>query len=127
MLIPKILKSVNLSKNIQLISIFCTSPINPINEFIEIINKEVATAFLMDILVKCTKAGVIKNPPPAPTKPVAQPTAKLMGIKSKKDDFSLGFSAGDFLTFIIDRAAANIITAKNKMIKRFFVSVKLEV
>jgi len=65
---------VKLSKNSQSIIKFSTSPINPINDLIAIINNDVATAFFIGSLANKTKAGIIKNPPPAPTIPVSIPT-----------------------------------------------------
>ena len=49
-------------------------PIKPIRDLIAIINNEVATAFFMGSFAKSTKAGIIKNPPPAPKIPVTTPT-----------------------------------------------------
>ena len=51
-----------------------TSPIKPNNDLAAIINKEVPTANFIGIFAKSTKAGIIRNPPPAPTKPVNVPT-----------------------------------------------------
>lgn len=51
------------------------SPVNPIVELIKMISSEVATALFIGIFAKRTKAGTIRNPPPAPTKPVMVPTA----------------------------------------------------
>ena len=47
---------------------------NPISEFTEIINKEVPTACFIETPTSITKAGTIRNPPPAPIKPVMIPT-----------------------------------------------------
>ena len=40
------------------------------------INNDVPTACFMGKLAKNNKAGIIKNPPPAPRKPVTIPTKK---------------------------------------------------
>ena len=53
------------------------SPEKPIKELHEIINREVPMAFLIGNLAKCTKAGIIKKPPPAPIKPISIPTQKI--------------------------------------------------
>ena len=63
-----------MDRNTQSISIFETSPINPVRDFTAIISNEVPTAIFMGSLESTTKAGIIKNPPPAPTKPVSVPT-----------------------------------------------------
>ena len=48
----------------------------PNKDFSVIIIKEVPIAFLISRLANKTKAGMIRNPPPAPTKPVTAPTIK---------------------------------------------------
>ena len=45
-------------------------------ELIKIINNEVPTACFMGKLAKNKRAGIIKNPPPAPRKPVTIPTTE---------------------------------------------------
>ena len=61
----------------QSISMVKASPKkNPDNDFSAIIIKEVPIAFLISRLANKTKAGMIRNPPPAPTKPVIAPTIK---------------------------------------------------
>lgn len=62
------------SKKFQSISRVATSPMNPISEFIEIISSDVATAFFIGNLANNTKAGIMRNPPPAPTSPAITPT-----------------------------------------------------
>ena len=52
------------------------SEINPINDLTAIINKEVATAFFIGSFANITNAGIIRNPPPAPTTPVRIPITK---------------------------------------------------
>lgn len=63
---------------------------NPKSEFKVIIASEVAIAFSMGIFSKIVRAGTIKNPPPAPTKPVTPPTK----IPLVKIFFGLGFFCG---------------------------------
>ena len=46
----------------------------PINDLNAIIISDVATAFFIGNFAKRTSAGIIKNPPPAPTMPVKKPT-----------------------------------------------------
>ena len=76
MKIPPIAKAVTLPKSTH--SIFAAftdkSPVKPINDFAAIINNEVPTAIFIGSLLNITKAGMIKKPPPAPTKPVKTPT-----------------------------------------------------
>ena len=61
----------------QSISMVKASPKkNPDNDFSAIIIKEVPIDFLISRLANKTKAGMIRNPPPAPTKPVIAPTIK---------------------------------------------------
>ena len=52
------------------------SPVKPSNDLKEIIISEVPIAFFISKPVNNTKAGTIKKPPPAPTKPVTAPTTK---------------------------------------------------
>ena len=52
------------------------SPAKPIALLIKIINSEVPTACFIGKLAKNNKAGIIKNPPPAPKNPVTIPTKK---------------------------------------------------
>ena len=44
------------------------------SEFIEMMTNEVPIDFLIGNFKKLIKAGIIKNPPPAPTNPVNIPT-----------------------------------------------------
>ena len=62
-------------KNFQLTVVWFKENKKPAKELIEMINSEVPIAFLMDSFKRFTKAGIIKKPPPAPTKPVKKPTA----------------------------------------------------
>ena len=47
---------------------------NPVSDLKAMMIKEVPTATFMSILANRTKAGMIKNPPPAPMSPVTPPT-----------------------------------------------------
>jgi len=73
-IIPIIEKLVNNNKNDHSISKLCKSPKKPISDLAAIIKSDVPMAFFIGSLVKITKAGIIKNPPPAPTIPVRRPT-----------------------------------------------------
>ena len=68
---------VKTARNAQSISIVKASPKkNPSNDLKAIITKEVPTATFMSILAKITRAGMMRNPPPAPIMPVIPPTNK---------------------------------------------------
>ena len=58
-------------------------PINPMLEFNTIITNEVPIAFFIGSFAKMTNAGIIKNPPPAPTNPAKNPTPKPIIIINK--------------------------------------------
>jgi len=62
--------------NINVQSIICSppSPKKPISDFAAMITKDVPTASFIGNLLRTTKAGIIKKPPPAPTNPVKTPT-----------------------------------------------------
>ena len=81
--IPTIASAVTESNSCQSMVCFPRSPVNPNSDFAAIINKEVPTACFIGSLLKMTKAGMIKNQPPAPTRPVNKPTmvpsSKIMG------------------------------------------------
>ena len=75
-------------------------------------SRELPTAFFMDNPAKITKAGIIKNPPPAPRKPVTIPT--IRPIKTSFGRFCLSTTAAfDFR--IIDREAKIINTANTNI------------
>ena len=61
-------------KSTQSMTVSPPSPKNPINDLAAIITNDVPTASFIGSLDKRTKAGIIKKPPPAPTKPVTTPT-----------------------------------------------------
>ena len=70
-------KALNELRNIQSIfNVVDKSPVKPMSDFMAIIIKEVPTAFFIGNPASKTKAGMIKNPPPAPTNPVKAPTNK---------------------------------------------------
>lgn len=72
--IPKLAKSVRDTRNYQFTEILGISTANPIRDFDAMITKDVPMACLMGKLLKRTSAGMIKNPPPAPTNTVKIPT-----------------------------------------------------
>ena len=74
MKMPTVAKAATEVKRVQLIKVSPLSPKNPINDFAAIITKDVPTASFIGNLDKRTNAGIIKNPPPAPTNPVTIPT-----------------------------------------------------
>ena len=51
-----------------------TSPKKPVKLFTEMITNEVPTAIFIGSFDSITNAGIIRNPPPAPTNPVKSPT-----------------------------------------------------
>ena len=53
-----------------------TSFKKPNKELKAIITNDLPTACFMGMFVKIINAGIIKNPPPAPRKPVTKPTKK---------------------------------------------------
>ena len=64
-------------RNDQSISIVNASPRkNPNRDLKAIIINEVPTATFIFTFANITNAGIIKNPPPAPIKPVMAPTTK---------------------------------------------------
>ena len=63
-------------KKLQSISIVKASPKkNPMSDLNAIIISDVATAIFISTFASITKAGMIKNPPPAPIIPVIAPTS----------------------------------------------------
>lgn len=69
---------------------------NPIKELINIINSEVPTACFMGKLAKNNKAGIIKNPPPAPKNPIINPIKNPIIASIKK---LISFASLIFLIF----------------------------
>ena len=72
--IPTTENAVKGNKKVQSTAKFDKSPKNPMSDLAAIINNEVPTAIFIGKRAKSTKAGIIKNPPPAPTMPVSIPT-----------------------------------------------------
>ena len=66
--------AVTLNNKVQSIVLLPRSPVNPIKDLAAMINNEVPTACFIGSLLNITSAGIIKNPPPAPTNPVNIPT-----------------------------------------------------
>ena len=64
-------------KNFQSIEMVCTSPKNPISEFIAMMKSEVPTAFFIGNLANKSNDGIIKKPPPAPTNPIIIPMVNV--------------------------------------------------
>ncbi len=78
---------------------------------------DVPTACFMDKLAKNTKTGMIKKPPPAPTKPETVPISKPCVINGTADVTIFGVAKFFCLGFlIIFDDAANITTEKISMI-----------
>jgi hypothetical protein len=55
----------------------CTSPKNPMSEFMAMMKSEVPTAFFMGNFANKTNDGIIKKPPPAPTNPMMIPIVNV--------------------------------------------------
>lgn len=72
--IPNMAKLETINNKLQLIIVSSPSPAKPINDFAAMITKEVPTASFIGSFDNSTNAGMIKKPPPAPTKPVNTPT-----------------------------------------------------
>ena len=102
------------------------SAVKPKLDLIAIINRDVPTASFMLIFVSNNRAGIIRKPPPAPTKPVISPTT----IPSKAIKHVIIFRHYSCLLLLllkfslhennIDRAAISITTAKKMNIKVSF-------
>ena len=67
---------VNDNRKVQSIAMFCTSPAKPVRELMVMISKEVPMAFFIGSLANFSSAGIIRNPPPAPIRPISIPTKK---------------------------------------------------
>ena len=82
--IPKVVIVENRIKNFQSTFIKSASPNkNPNIDFNAIITRDVPIAFFISKFVNNIIAGTIKNPPPAQTKPVSNPTSKPSKIIKK--------------------------------------------
>lgn len=73
MKIPAIAIAEIIDMNFQSIGCRPISPAKPIREFRAIIRRDVPIAFFIGNFIKMTKAGIKRNPPPAPKKPVTRP------------------------------------------------------
>ena len=62
----------------------CHAPKKPNNDFIAMIMRDVPIAFFISKPEKKMSAGTIRNPPPAPTRPVTIPTRKPSSMIFKK-------------------------------------------
>jgi hypothetical protein len=87
------------------------SPLNPVRELMAIINSEVPTAVLNGRPVRNTSAGIIKNPPPAPTRPVKKPINVPSTMTRNTRNFPLSELASRGLR-INRKDASTINTAK---------------
>ena len=94
------------------------SPPNPILELMKIINKDVPIACFMGNLAKNNSAGIIKNPPPAPKKPVTIQTKKPIIPSWVK--FVLPVVTTTLFFLIMDIDAAIMSIEKTIMIKKLF-------
>ena len=73
-IIPPVAKTTILANKEKSTEVWVRSPANPNRDLMVIINKEEAIAYFIGSLPKSTNAGIIKNPPPAPTIPVTSPS-----------------------------------------------------
>ena len=69
------------NKKFHSIFVVAILPKKPIRELKTIMTKEVATALFMGNFAVNSKAGIIKKPPPTPTKPVKIPIKIPLMIK----------------------------------------------
>lgn len=96
----------------------CNEPAKPITELRAIIQSEVTIAFFIGILPKSTNAGMMRNPPPAPTKPARMPTEVPC---KKRITFFLASTLPSpvvrLLGFLIIDTEERIITIENITIK----------
>lgn len=124
---PSTDKAVVESNKFQLNVITPISLPKPMSDLQAMINKEVAIAFFIGSLPKNTNEGMIKNPPPAPTKPVSIPTEKPASITN--GIFSLIWLSSSSLVhfshlLIIEYEAPIIIIEKSKsMDKSLLISM----
>ena len=109
--IPMMARPAICKRSIQSIESRCSPLVNPMREFSAIIKSDVPMASFIGILLNITSAGIIINPPPAPTNPVIVPTT----IPSNMIQM-ICFFLQVFLSFsgrIMESEAAIISTAKN--------------
>lgn len=74
MMIPTMAIDEMVVNNFQSIFTVFIDEKNPMSELSEMITNEVPMATFIGVLSRLTSAGMIINPPPAPTKPVKIPT-----------------------------------------------------
>ena len=89
--------------------------------FKEIINSEVAMAFLTGSLVNKIRAGIIRKPPPAPTKPVTMPikNPSIKMMRYFKPTVRV-YGATSFFCLSIKKAAVNMSNPKKIIIPDSF-------
>lgn len=110
------------SRNGQSIVVLSASPRNPMSELMAIIKREVPAAVLNGKPVKKINAGIIRNPPPAPTNPVRKPMIRpsAMTKKNRTPCVSETFSC---FPRIIEKDARIISNAKVPRMSTRFESV----
>ena len=108
-------------KNFQSIEMVCTSPKNPMSEFMAMMKREVPTAFFMGNFANKTNDGIIKKPPPAPTNPMIIPIVNVW-ISNVNNEKLPTVSSVVFFFFNIEIAAKTIIHAKNTIKKSLLVT-----
>ncbi len=112
--------------NFQSIAWRPISPVKPTSELSAIINSDVPIASFIGSLIKITKAGINRKPPPAPRNPVTRPIStpyitKILGL-----DFALT-AVSTFLLLIIATEAATIRIAKTTITKSECVTLKFPI
>ena len=123
---PTTAKPVNVNKNFHSIGLLFILPAKPMIALKAMIIREVATAFFIDSLAEKINVGIIKKPPPTPTKPVNKPTRMPFQIMVFSSVLSLSVIV--FGVFpIIENEAVIINTANTSIMKRSLVTVKLEI
>ena len=117
MMMPSVANKTITIKKFQSMEVCEISPTNPTMDFILIIKIDEAMAFFIGSLPKITNAGMIKNPPPAPTIPVNIPSPSPTNIKATPYTGKTPSTSFLFFPKIMDNADTNIKLAKNNMIK----------
>ena len=122
---PTIAKAVNVSRKIQSILMVPMLPAKPMSELKAMMTKEVATAFFIGNFASYIKVGMIKKPPPTPTKPVSKPIIMPCTIIFLVVSccFSGVFSTGLFLIMEIEEKIINV--ANTNIMTKSFVKMKL--
>lgn len=102
------------------------SPVKPTSEFTPMISKEVPVATFIGKPAIITRAGIIINPPPAPTSPVSRPIKRPSIIrKSTLCEDPSRFSS--FLPLIIENEVRIMSTAKSPSNSSRFEKVNEEI